>query len=213
MLRALHAHLSEHRTVTQRGLYYLLATSDNPLPHPRRGQPLLTRDRVGLPAARAAPRARPPPDADSREAQIRGPEGAARPLSRRRSLDVPGDIAAGEDPTTACSNARYVLIVEKDAVFSKLANERVWDRLPMVLVTAKGFPDLGHARFCVDSRDGSRARVLALVDWNPSGLLILQTYRSGRRRGARGWAIRARRRVAGGSVRGSERRRRLRDFL
>ena len=96
-------------------------------------------------------------------------------------MDVPGDIAAVEDPAVEFrSNARYVLIVEKDAVFSKLANERVWDRLPMVLVTAKGFPDLATRAFLRRlARRFPEARVLALVDWNPSGLLILQTYRSG----------------------------------
>jgi meiotic recombination protein SPO11 len=43
------------------------------------------------------------------------------------------------------SEAHYVIIVEKDSVFAKLVQERVFDRLPCVLVTAKGFPDLGGA--------------------------------------------------------------------
>ena len=52
---------------------------------------------------------------------------------------IPGDL--GE--IHACelrSVARYVLVVEKDAVFNKLAQERVFDTLPVVLVTAKVLP-------------------------------------------------------------------------
>ena len=186
MLRALHTHLSEHRTVTQRGLYYLLATSDKTLfPTPAAVNRCLTRDCVGL--LRCTRRAMGVTAAGRGQVagslQIRGPEGRWRDLSLPGAghLDVPGDIAAVEDPAVEFrSNARYVLIVEKDAVFSKLANERVWDRLAMVLVTAKGFPDLATRAFLRRlARRFPEAQVLALVDWNPSGLLILQTYRSG----------------------------------
>jgi meiotic recombination protein SPO11 len=186
MLRALHAHLSEHRTVTQRGLYYLLATSDKTLfPTPAAVNRCLARDCVGL--LRCTRRAMGVTAAGRGQVagslQIRGPEGRWRDLSLPGAghFDVPGDIAAVEHPDVEFrSDAKYLLVVEKDAVFAKLANERVWDRLPMVLVTAKGFPDLATRAFLRRlARRFPEARALALVDWNPSGLLILQTYRSG----------------------------------
>jgi meiotic recombination protein SPO11 len=40
------------------------------------------------------------------------------------------------------SEARYVIVIEKDAVFQRLAEDRISDVLPCILVTACGFPDL-----------------------------------------------------------------------
>ena len=84
MLRALHTHLSEHRTVTQRGLYYLLATSDKTLfPSPAAVNRCLTRDCVGL--LRCTRRAMGVTAAGRGQVagslQIRGPEGRWRDLS------------------------------------------------------------------------------------------------------------------------------------
>jgi meiotic recombination protein SPO11 len=38
-------------------------------------------------------------------------------------------------------------VVEKDAIFQRLSEDRLADRLPMVLVTAKGMPDLATRAF------------------------------------------------------------------
>jgi DNA topoisomerase VI subunit A len=43
--------------------------------------------------------------------------------------------------------ARYILVVEKDAVFQRLVEDRLHERLPLVLVTAKGNPDLATRAF------------------------------------------------------------------
>jgi DNA topoisomerase VI subunit A len=43
---------------------------------------------------------------------------------------------------------RYLLIVEKDAVFQRLAEDGLPDALPLVMVTAKGMPDLATRAFC-----------------------------------------------------------------
>ena len=51
------------------------------------------------------------------------------------------------DATKIHSDAAYVIVVEKDAVFNRLCAERVFEKLPCVLVTAKGFPDLATRKF------------------------------------------------------------------
>jgi hypothetical protein len=44
-------------------------------------------------------------------------------------------------------SARYILVIEKDAIFQRLAEDRLHERLPLVLVTAKGNPDLATRAF------------------------------------------------------------------
>ena len=90
------------------------------------------------------------------------------------------------DATKIHSDAAYVIVVEKDAVFNRLCAERVFEKLPCVLVTAKGFPDLATRKFlhllryALESNDcGNDAQFFGLVDWNPSGCWILSTYAVG----------------------------------
>ncbi|KAL5988972.1 hypothetical protein ACLOJK_027074, partial [Asimina triloba] len=47
----------------------------------------------------------------------------------------------------------------KDAIFQRLAEDRIFDQLPSILITAKGYPDIATR--------------------NPSGLAILCTYKFG----------------------------------
>lgn len=58
--------------------------------------------------------------------------------------------------TRACccrlTGARFVLVVEKDAVFQHLVQDRLWEQLPCVLLTGRGMPDMA-----------SRALLAALV--------------------------------------------------
>lgn len=44
-------------------------------------------------------------------------------------------------------SARFVLVIEKDAIFQRLVGDRLHERLPLVLVTAKGNPDLATRAF------------------------------------------------------------------
>jgi hypothetical protein len=50
--------------------------------------------------------------------------------------------------TAAWRLTRYLLVVEKDAVFQRLAEDGLPDALPLVMVTAKGMPDLATRAFC-----------------------------------------------------------------
>ena len=44
--------------------------------------------------------------------------------------------------------ARYLLIIEKDAIFQALTQDKLFEQLPCVLVTAKGMPDVATRAFC-----------------------------------------------------------------
>ena len=195
MLNAIHSHLREDRLVTQRGLYYLLATADQSLfPTPAVVNACLARDCVG--ALRCSRRAMGVVAAGRGQlagaARVLTPAGTWRDCAAPGAghYDIPGDVAAmlSDDPAVfdVRGEFRYVLVVEKDSVFAKLVQERVWDRLPLALVTAKGFPDLATRVFLhAVQKKYPRVPFLALVDWNPSGLLILRAFRGGARgRGA-----------------------------
>jgi hypothetical protein len=69
-------------------------------------------------------------------------------------------IAAG-------SRARCVLVVEKDSVFRKLIADRFTERLPSVLITACGYPDLATRALVAKVVDALRVRAFALTDHNP----------------------------------------------
>ncbi|WVZ94999.1 hypothetical protein U9M48_040814 [Paspalum notatum var. saurae] len=78
------------------------------------------------------------------------------------------------------SDARYIIVVEKDAIFQRLAEDRLYNQLPCILITAKGYPDIA-SRFILHrlSQTFSNMPIFALVDWNPAGLAILCTYKYG----------------------------------
>lgn len=95
---------------------------------------------------------------------------------------IPGDLVAIDALTLECS-ARYLLIVEKDAVFQRLAADGLHQALPLVMVTAKGMPDLATRAFCARLLAlFPHLVVLGLVDYNPAGLIILRTYKCGSHR-------------------------------
>ncbi|KAK6935439.1 Spo11/DNA topoisomerase VI, subunit A, N-terminal [Dillenia turbinata] len=73
------------------------------------------------------------------------------------------------------TDARYIVVVEK-----RLADDRIFNRIPSILITAKGYPDIA-TRFFLHrmSRAFPELPILALVDWNPAGLAILCTFKFG----------------------------------
>ncbi|KAF2318727.1 hypothetical protein GH714_010335 [Hevea brasiliensis] len=78
------------------------------------------------------------------------------------------------------TDARYIIVVEKHAIFQRLAEDRVFNHIPSILITAKGYPDIA-TRFFLHrmSRTFPELPILALVDWNPAGLAILCTFKFG----------------------------------
>ncbi|KAI5655416.1 hypothetical protein M9H77_32603 [Catharanthus roseus] len=78
------------------------------------------------------------------------------------------------------TDAHYIIVVEKHAIFQRLAEDRVFNQIPSVLITAKGYPDIA-TRFFLHrlSRAFPDKPILGLVDWNPAGLAILCSFKYG----------------------------------
>ncbi|XP_053210647.1 meiotic recombination protein SPO11-like [Panonychus citri] len=77
------------------------------------------------------------------------------------------------------TDARFILVIEKDATFQHLLTRRVVDKFPAILITGKGFPD-AETRRCVKFLSTKlKIPVLGLVDCNPWGLEIFCIYRFG----------------------------------
>ncbi|KAK5646375.1 hypothetical protein RI129_004839 [Pyrocoelia pectoralis] len=79
------------------------------------------------------------------------------------------------------SEAYFVLVVEKDAVFKKLVDENFPNKLtrPFILVTGKGVPDVNTRLFLRILRDHLRIPIFILVDADPYGIDIMSTYKYG----------------------------------
>lgn len=92
--------------------------------------------------------------------------------------------------TNIQSDALFVLLVEKDAAFMRLAEDRFYNTYPCIIITAKGQPDVATRLFLKKLKQTLRIPVLALVDSDPYGLKILSVYMKGERGGEplrRGW--------------------------
>ncbi|KAJ5689379.1 hypothetical protein N7462_003771 [Penicillium macrosclerotiorum] len=93
-----------------------------------------------------------------------------------------------EDDQIDISGARWVFIIEKEAVFHRLVRSTYHKRAIIgggILVTGKGYPDLYTREFIrrlFDSASGSNQRLprfYALVDGDPHGIAIMSTYKYG----------------------------------
>ncbi|OJJ53966.1 hypothetical protein ASPSYDRAFT_94458 [Aspergillus sydowii CBS 593.65] len=82
----------------------------------------------------------------------------------------------------------WVLIIEKEAVFRRLARSNFHIHAATgkgILVTGKGYPDLGTRAFIhkimdiLPSRSGRPPHCYALVDGDPDGMAIMSTYKYG----------------------------------
>ncbi|XP_050675485.1 meiotic recombination protein SPO11 [Leptidea sinapis] len=78
------------------------------------------------------------------------------------------------------SSAKYILVVEKDAVFQKLLDEGAPIRLrPVIIITGKGYPDVCTRQLLCRLVADLRLKPLALVDADPHGYEIFLTYKYG----------------------------------
>ncbi|KAL8112526.1 meiotic recombination protein SPO11-2 [Apium graveolens] len=92
---------------------------------------------------------------------------------------ITGDLGLLENLVMK-SDARYIFVVEKHAIFQRLTEDRVFNQIPCIFITAKGYPDIA-TRFLLHriSRSFPDLPILGLVDWNPAGLAILCTFKYG----------------------------------
>ncbi|XP_023940290.1 meiotic recombination protein SPO11 [Bicyclus anynana] len=78
------------------------------------------------------------------------------------------------------STAKYILLVEKDAIFQKLLDEGALIRLgPVIILTGKGYPDVCTRQMLCRLVKELRLKALALVDADPHGYEIFLTYKYG----------------------------------
>jgi meiotic recombination protein SPO11 len=99
------------------------------------------------------------------------------------------------------SDALFILLVEKDAAFMRLAEDRFYNRFPCIILTAKGQPDVATRLFLRRLKVELKLPVLALVDSDPYGLKILSVYMCGSKNLSYGSAN-LRRRISSGSESG-----------
>ncbi|PQQ16648.1 meiotic recombination protein SPO11-2 [Prunus yedoensis var. nudiflora] len=78
---------------------------------------------------------------------------------------ISGDLSS-IDSLIMKTDARYIIVVEKHAIFQRLVDDRVFNQIPSILITAKGYPDIA-TRLLLHrmSRAFPDLPILALVDW------------------------------------------------
>ncbi|KAB8360640.1 hypothetical protein FH972_024378 [Carpinus fangiana] len=103
------------------------------------------------------------------------------------------DCASDSEGTLICpvqysdtydlSTTKWVLVIEKEAVFRALASsEEVWTIVSRegLILTGKGYPDIAtRALLHQISLASAHIPIHALVDYDPDGIAILSTYRHG----------------------------------
>ncbi len=77
------------------------------------------------------------------------------------------------------SDAEFVLVIEKDAVFQDLAEDKFFNYLPCILVTASGQPDMATRMFIKRIYEELSLPILGFLDADPYGLDILRVYSIG----------------------------------
>jgi len=77
------------------------------------------------------------------------------------------------------SDAEFLLVIEKDAVFQDLAEEKFFNYLPCILVTASGQPDMATRMFIKRIHEHLSIPILGFLDADPYGLDILRVYSIG----------------------------------
>ncbi|XP_051000926.1 meiotic recombination protein SPO11 isoform X3 [Acomys russatus] len=77
-------------------------------------------------------------------------------------------------------NAKFLLIVEKDATFQRLLDDNFCSRMsPCIMVTGKGIPDLNTRLLVKKLWDTFHIPVFTLVDADPHGIEIMCIYKYG----------------------------------
>ncbi len=84
-------------------------------------------------------------------------------------------------------NAKCILVIEKEGVYNRLSEERLYDRFPCIMVTGKGVPDLASRALVKTLHDELDLPVVGLCDMNPYGISVLSVYHcAGNRMGVDG---------------------------
>ncbi|KAH8583819.1 topoisomerase VIA [Cryptosporidium sp. chipmunk genotype I] len=74
------------------------------------------------------------------------------------------------------TNVRYILLIEKASIFQYLMEREVYNRIPCLIITGKGFPDISTRKLVSDIIYKSGITALYLGDFDPHGINIYLTY-------------------------------------
>ena len=83
------------------------------------------------------------------------------------------------------SDACCIIVVEKEGIYLRLSEDRFFDRVPCILVTGKGFPDVATRAMVYALHHTLGIPVFGVCDCNPFGVAVLQTYQQGGSNGLR----------------------------
>ncbi|KAK6149403.1 hypothetical protein DH2020_016928 [Rehmannia glutinosa] len=84
-----------------------------------------------------------------------------------------------EDVEDIISVSEYILVVEKESVFQRLANDQFCRQNRCIVITGRGYPDVPTRRFLHLLIETLHLPLYCLVDCDPYGIDILATYRFG----------------------------------
>jgi len=82
---------------------------------------------------------------------------------------------------TIQSNAKCILVVEKEGIFLRLTEDRFHERYPCIIVTGKGYPDIATRALVhvLHNELGPDVPIYGICDCNPFGVSVLQTFYKG----------------------------------
>lgn len=76
--------------------------------------------------------------------------------------------------------ARYICVIEKESIFSRLVNDPICNQFKILLVTGIGFPSLATRKFLKKiALEAPTVPILGLFDYNPGGFKVFQVYKLG----------------------------------
>lgn len=74
------------------------------------------------------------------------------------------------------SDAEFILVVEKQAAFLRLAEDKFYEKYPCVILTGSGQPNVATRIFLRKMNQDLQLPVMAIMDSDPYGLDILRVY-------------------------------------
>lgn len=95
-----------------------------------------------------------------------------------RSLPIHGMAVTMNlmEATTVQSDARCILVVEKEGVYTRLSEDKFFQQYPCILVCGKGNPDIATRQWVQFLSLELDLPVYGICDCNPYGISVLHTY-------------------------------------
>jgi len=98
---------------------------------------------------------------------------------RKSDLSLSQALVSALTPATISTNARHILVVEKEGIYHRLSTSEFWNQRRVILICGCGVPDRCTCEFLKILFETTSLPVLGLFDYNPGGLRVYVTYRFG----------------------------------